>query len=98
MAEITLIMIVAGLLFGLIPALRWALSAPISSPREVAGYVLVAILGVAYLLIVGIDPLASDGTGAIAYLGAGALGVLLLDGGAMLSRALPGGEATGSKR
>lgn len=89
MADISAIAVVAGIILGLIPSLRWALSTPLSSPREIAGYILLTAAGVIYLLVMGINPLAPDGTGVLAYIGAGGVGTLLIDAAARTSASLP---------
>jgi len=90
MAELTLIAVLLGLAFSLVPTARWALSEPRSSARELGGYILLASLGAAYLLITGISPLAPDGSGIFAFVGGGALGTLIIDGASAVSTALPG--------
>ena len=52
------------------PVVYYTLQAPTSTPREVAAYAPVAAVGVAYLLVQGIDVFDPTGVGVIAYLGA----------------------------
>jgi hypothetical protein len=87
---LTAIDVIAGLAIALASALYWALSPPPSTPKETVTYVLLAVLGAIYLLVTGMNPLATDGTGFIAFLGAGALGFMLVGTVHKISLALEG--------
>lgn len=89
MADVTVVSVAAALVFGLLPSLRWALSEPKSSPREIAAYVVVVLGGVGYLLVQGMNALDPTGVGVLAYLGAGGVGTLLVDGAKAAGAALP---------
>jgi hypothetical protein len=87
---ITIASVIAGLIFGLLPALYFALKVP-HTPQEIGLLVLVTMIGVAYLLVTNVNPLNPDGTGAIAYFGAGALGMMLIGGGVTVLKAVTHG-------
>jgi len=87
---ITFASIIAGLIFGLLPALYFAIRVP-HTPQEVGLLILVTFIGVAYLLVTNVNPLNPDGTGAIAYFGAGALGMMLIGGGVTVAKAVTHG-------
>ncbi len=96
MVDLTIAGVVAAIVFGLVPALRWALSTPPSTPREIAAYILTTAVGVVYLLLVtAVNPLAPDGSGALAYLGAGTIGTYLVDGAGKVGSVLPHAPSTG---
>lgn len=85
----TLVEAIVGVIIALSAALYWGLSSPVSTPREIAAYVLVTLIGAVYLLVTGISPLDPAGTGIIAFLGAGALGYMLIAGVQKLGQAFP---------
>lgn len=91
MADITAVSVLVGFVLAFLPALRWALAEPKSTPRVIVGYLIVTTVGTIYLLIIGVNAIDPTGGAALAYLGAGATGTLLLDGAARVSRSLPAG-------
>ncbi len=95
MADTTLIGIVLAIVFGEGPVLFYALSAPTSTPREVAALIVATALGVAYLFLQGVSVLDPNGVGIIAYLGASTVGIALVSGGAKIGSLLPHAPATG---
>lgn len=90
---LTLVQIAAGIVLALIPTLRWALSAPQSTPRELTGYVVLALVGAIALISEMVNPLSGSLADIAAYLGAGALGTMLIDAGSRAASMLEGGSA-----
>lgn len=81
--------ILLAFFLGEAPVIWFALQTPTSSPREVAGYVLIAAIGVVYLLVQGVNAFDPTGAGILAYLGASTLGIFVPTGIAKIATLLP---------
>ncbi len=78
--------VVLAFIIGEGPVIYHALQTPTRTPREVATYSLVAALGGVYLLIRGVNVFDPTGVGFVAYRGAFAAGIIVVNASAKNQR------------